>query len=148
VCAHRASSLQALEIVEQLLHTLLASPSVIMAGAIEGAVKDGCGLVQRLLAAGSAQAVDTRHPHGFNPMHLAANRETGRDMERIAQVLHDANKDWIRAQSSDGGLPLHCACGKGQHALIAFFAGLVSGGARERCRRLAAYSLPTHSEGA
>jgi hypothetical protein len=68
--------------------------------------------VQRLLAAGSAQAVDTIGTSWLNPMHYLANRTTGRTSERIAQVLHDANKDWIRAQSSDGCLPLHGACSK------------------------------------
>jgi hypothetical protein len=36
-------------------------------------------------------------------------------MERIAQVLHDANKDWIRAQAVMG--VSHCMMhAKGQHA--------------------------------
>jgi hypothetical protein len=42
-------------------------------------------------------------------------------MERIAQVLHDANKDWIRAQSSRV-VSLH-ACSKAAR-LIALFAAL------------------------
>jgi hypothetical protein len=58
------------------------------------------------LLATSAQAVDTIGT--LQPDAYLATRETAVDMERIAQVLHDANKDWIRAQSSDGGLTALC----------------------------------------
>jgi hypothetical protein len=68
------SSLQALEIGSSCCkHTLLASPSVVNGqGALPIELRTGgadVALVQRLLAAGSAQAVDTnRHPHGFDAL--------------------------------------------------------------------------------
>jgi hypothetical protein len=54
-------------------------------------------VVQRLLAAGSAQASElTGTLMGSNPMHAVAYRQIGGD--HIAHMLHDTNKSWIKAQ--------------------------------------------------
>jgi ankyrin repeat protein len=116
-------SSQALELVDQLLEAYPAGISIRAAESgylpIDLAVSYGTmAVVKRLLAVGSAQAVETnRHPHGLNPMHSLRHREIG-DADRIACMLHDANSSWIRAQSSAGWLPLHDACSEHRHALI------------------------------
>jgi hypothetical protein len=68
-------------------------------------------------------------------------------MERIAQVLHDANKDWIRAQI-EVDLPLHDACRNGQHALIPVFVALYPEGVRVTNADWLPIHCLTHSEGA
>jgi hypothetical protein len=67
-------------------------------------------------------------------------------IERIAQVLHDANKDWIERRAVMG--VSHCMVHAQRSARLIALRCLVSEGVRGRLPRLAAYSLPTHSEGA
>jgi hypothetical protein len=65
-------------------------------------------LVQRLLAAGSAQAVDTnRHPHGFDA--LSGHRTTGSDRSVRASCTMPTGTG---SAGTVMGSPLHDACRK------------------------------------
>jgi ankyrin repeat protein len=62
-------------------------------------------------------------------MHYLARREESGG-ERIAELLHEANENWVRMQDDEGWLPLHWACQEGNHSVIRTLLSLYPEGVR------------------